>query len=175
MLHATCAGTIADDEQFCKVSPGEVTCVDALERACGNTSPSSNPNSTKCAACLKDHHAAANAANCTADWEREYCHPWPASRECQLVQLRLCGRTRSSPEVSSTPERQHALSGGFGCFGSLGSPRRAVGPTWCARAAEQTKLICRPFDNVERPKACMECIGHNWNATGAAHCECMRT
>eukprot|EP00038_Savillea_parva_P018922 m.25862 g.25862 ORF g.25862 m.25862 type:complete len:281 (+) comp4272_c0_seq1:361-1203(+) len=63
--------TIADDEQFCHVTPAEVKCIDALERACGVR----HPEGAECDTCVKAHATEIREAGCTDPWVEEYCNP----------------------------------------------------------------------------------------------------
>ena len=63
--------SIADDESFCHVTPAEVVCMNAMEKACGIP----HPDAETCRTCLKAHSTAVRAANCTDPWVEEYCDP----------------------------------------------------------------------------------------------------
>jgi hypothetical protein len=62
---------IADDESFYHVTPAEVVCMNAMEKACGKP----HPDEETCRTCLKTHSTTVRAANCTDPWVEEYCDP----------------------------------------------------------------------------------------------------
>ena len=80
--------SIADDELFCQVTPAEVVCINALEKACGQGHPA---DAAACHKCIGNHATDIRAANCTDPWVEEYCAPKAAPT------------TRASEVVATTP------------------------------------------------------------------------
>jgi len=71
--------SIADDEQFCHVTPQEVVCMNAMEKACGKP----HPDAKTCHSCLEKHSTAIRAANCTDPWVEEYCDPKASDKQAR--------------------------------------------------------------------------------------------
>jgi hypothetical protein len=158
--------TIPDDEQFCQVTPREVKCIDALERACGV----GHPTATHCNACVVTHKAEIEAADCTRPWVEEYCHPAvvPPSDACTKEQYKVCGASR----------RVHPAA----CIHCISSNWNATSAAGCTVANDEKFCQVTPnevecINTIEKlcgvnptPDACDTCTKEHKSELEAAHC-----